>query len=307
MSSASGNRYCTVGDAEAMSGWEVPEVRTQPVKRDDELRNEIETQEVGDGEIALWWLTQASWVVKFKSCTVVIDPWWRDLFAGDVWGKLLGEYPLRPENFPNPDYVFCTHWHDDHLCPITLPKIAEAFPDTKFIVPSRSFDILVEWGISAERIIPTNGHRTQSVGQLTFKAVPAAHMELDFNEDGDSWYVGYVINCDGVTLYHMGDGQPWPGWHTAIGKAADSLGSGLDVALLCINGNDNLSHVQAVDLIEKIQPNATIPMHYGMDPGNTVEPQIYIDELGKRLPEYPCDIALHGGGFIYHQGSLSVI
>ena len=87
----------------------------------------------------------------------------------------------------------------------------------------------------------------------------------------------------------------------------DSVGSRLDVALLCINGNDNLNHVQAVDLIEKIEPNATIPMHYGMDPGNTVEPQIYIDELGKRLPEYPCDIALHGQGFIYHQGCLSVI
>jgi|AP95_1055475.scaffolds.fasta_scaffold02637_5 L-ascorbate metabolism protein UlaG (beta-lactamase superfamily) len=305
--SATGNRYGAVGDGEVMSGWVVPELRTQPVNRDEELRQEIETQEVAIGEVALWWLTQASWVVKFKDCTVLIDPWWRDLFAGDVWGKLLGEYPLKPEDFPIPDYVFCTHWHDDHLCPNTLPRMAEAFPETKFIVPSRSLDLLVEWGISAERIIPTNGHRTQSVGPLTFKAIPAAHMELDFDEEGDSWYVGYVINCAGTTLYHMGDGQPWPGWHTSIERAVESLGTGLDVALLCINGNDNLSHVQAVDLIERVRPKATIPMHYGMDPDNTVEPQIYVDELGERLPEYPCDVALHGQGFLYRDGSLTVI
>ena len=290
-----------------MTDWSVPDERTQPVLRDEKLRKQIEETEIHGGEVGLWWLTQASWMVKFASCTVVIDPWWRDINAGDVWGKLLGEYPMRPEELPSPDYVFCTHWHDDHLCPVSLPRIARTFPRTKFIVPSRSVNLLVDWGIEETRIIPTNGHRTETVGQITFKAIPAAHMELDFNEDGDSWYVGYMIECDDVTLYHMGDGQPWPGWHTSIEKASKDLGGKLDVALLCINGNDNLSHVQAVDVIEKVKPIATIPMHYGMDPHNTVDPQIYADELRARLPEYPCTIANHGGGFKYIGNRLEVL
>ncbi|MDP7001725.1 MAG: MBL fold metallo-hydrolase [Candidatus Poseidoniaceae archaeon] len=301
------NRYGILCNANNMSGWEVPQSRIQPALRDEELRQQIENSEFAPSSAGLWWLTQASWVVKFNSLTIAIDPWWRDLFAGDVWGKLLGEYPLKPEGFPRLDYVFCTHWHDDHLCPESLPRLASTFPETKFIVPSRSLDQLTDWGIDVERIIPTNGHRTQSIGGLTFKAIPAAHMELDFDEEGDSWYVGYVIECDGVTIYHMGDGQPWPGWHTSIEKAATALGDGLDIALLCINGNDNLSHIQAVDLIEKIEPKAAIPMHYGMDPHNTVSPQIYVDELSARLPEYPCMVAEHGRGLRFADDSLQVI
>ena len=290
-----------------MSGWVVPEKRTQPKLRDEELRNQIQNTEVNNGEVGLWWLTQASWLVKFETCTIAIDPWWRDIHAGDVWGKLLGEYPLKPHDFPVPDYVFCTHWHDDHLCPITIPEIARTFADTKFIVPSRSVDLLVEWGIEPNRIIPTNGHRTDSVGGLRFKAIPAAHMELDFDEDGNSWYVGYVIECDGICIYHMGDGQPWPGWHTAIDQASKTLSDGLDIALLCINGNDNLSHIQAVDVIEKVMPKAAIPMHYGMDPNNTVDPQIFVEELKHRLPNYPCHIPVHGGGFKLSSGKIEVL
>ena len=86
-----------------MTDGSVPDVRTQPVLRDEELQSQIGETEIHDGEVGLWWLTQASWLVKFASCTVAIDPWWRDINERDVWGKLLGEYPLRPEELPFPD------------------------------------------------------------------------------------------------------------------------------------------------------------------------------------------------------------
>lgn len=310
--------------------------RTQPIQRGQELRHSIQDFTPQPGEVGLWWLTQAAWLLKFPSCTIVIDPWWRDLFAGDMWAKLLGEYPLEPEDFPAPDLVLCTHWHDDHLCPESIPRMAQAFPNTRFVIPSRSVELVESWGVERSRIIPTNGHRTERVGPLTLKAVPAAHMELDFDEDGSSWYVGYVIECDGVCIYHMGDGQPWPGWHTAIGKAATDLTAhltrkgnqsgepsgaegvgnngekggqdgGLDVALLCINGNDNLSHIQAVDLIQKVEPKAAIPMHYGMDPDNTVDPAIYVEELARRIPQFPCTVAEVGEGLHFSKDSLKVM
>ncbi|GEM_PF-512234 len=292
--------------------------RNQPFMRSEELSAQIEEFQPKHGGAGLWWLTQASWFVKFPSCSVVIDPWWRDLFAGDMWAKLIGEFPLAPEEYPAPDYVFCTHWHDDHICPETLPRMAKAFANTKFIIPSRSVDLLLSWGIEAERIISSNGHRQQSIGPLSFKAIPAAHMELDFDEDGCSWYVGYVLECDGVSLYHMGDGKPWPGWHTAITKAVNSLSAKegsrsnegesaqLDIALLCINGNDNLSHIEAVDLITVVKPKVAIPMHYGMDPDNTVDPLIYHKELSKRLPDFPCTIPQVGRALFFENGDLTI-
>ncbi len=63
-----------------MGDWEIPESRTQPVNRGTSLRVEMESSI--DAKIAAWWLTQASWMVRFQNGPLVlIDPWWRDLFA----------------------------------------------------------------------------------------------------------------------------------------------------------------------------------------------------------------------------------
>ena len=34
----------------------------------------------------------------------------------------------------------------------------------------------------------------------------------------------------------------------------------------------------------EVEPELIVPMHYGMDPGNTVDPQIFVDEISDRFP-----------------------
>ena len=166
-----------------MADWVVPEHRTQPVCRGAELK--IEMGSPIEAPIAAWWLTQASWMVRFQDGPLVlIDPWWRDLFAGDRWGKLLGEFPLEPEEHPEPDLVLCTHWHDDHICPESIPRLATHFPNLRFVVPNRSVDMLTGWGIEQSRIIPMMGSDSTCVDGINIHAIPAAHEELDINEDG---------------------------------------------------------------------------------------------------------------------------
>lgn len=262
-----------------MADGVVPEVRTQPVKRDAALREEmLEPLESG---LAAWWLTQASWMVRFGSGPLVlIDPWWRDLFAGDRWGKLLGEFPLDPEAHPEPDLVLCTHWHDDHICPVSIPRLAAHFPNLRFVVPNRSIDLLTGWGIDADRLIPMKGADSVEVDAMRIHAIPAAHEELDVNEDG-AWYLGYTVSHGGRTVLHMGDSRPYPGWHEAFRSAEPHY----DLVFACINGNDNLRHDEAVDLALALNPDLIVPMHYGMDPGNTVDPVIFVDEIEARAPD----------------------
>ena len=272
-----------------MADWVVPESRTQPVNRGDALRAEMESPI--DSRIAAWWLTQASWMVRFQNGPLVlIDPWWRDLFAGDRWGKLLGEFPLEPEEHPEPDLILCTHWHDDHICPESIPRLATHFPSVKFVVPNRSIDILTGWGISKDRIIPMMGSDSATVEGIEIHAIPAAHEELDINEDG-AWYLGYVLKFDDSTVLHMGDSRPYPGWHSAFEMASDHY----DLIFACINGNDNLRHDEAVDLAMVLKPKLIVPMHYGMDPGNTVDPQIFVDEISDRFPTQAYSIPEVGG------------
>ena len=273
-----------------MSDWIVPESRTQPVLRGAPLKQEME-QSI-DSSIAAWWLTQASWMVRFQDGPIVlIDPWWRDLFAGDRWGKLLGEFPLEPEEHPCPDLILCTHWHDDHICPVSIPRLAKAFPDVQFVAPNRSVDLLVGWGIPSSRIIPMMGSDSVQIDNITVHAIPAAHEELDINENG-AWYLGYALSFGASTILHMGDSRPYSGWHEAFQKAAPN---GYDLVFACINGNDNLRHDEAVDLAIALTPTLIVPMHYGMDPGNTVDPQIFVDEIEHRAPEQMYCIPEVGG------------
>ena len=264
-----------------MGDWVVPESRTQPVNRGDSLRVEMESPI--DSRIATWWLTQASWMVRFQNGPLIlIDPWWRDLFAGDRWGKLLGEFPLEPEEHPEPDLVLCTHWHDDHICPVSIPRLAAHFPSLRFVVPNRSVDLLTGWGISEDRIVTMMGSDSTHVQGIDIHAIPAAHEELDITEDG-AWYLGYAIEFNGSSVLHMGDSRPYPGWHQAFQNAVQNY----DLVFACINGNDNLRHDEAVDLALALEPKLIVPMHYGMDPGNTVDPQIFADEITQRAPEQP--------------------
>jgi L-ascorbate 6-phosphate lactonase len=282
-------------------GWVVPEHRTVPDMAGEELRQAIEETTVERGEVAVCWLTQASWLVKFRTCTVLIDPWWRDLEAGDQWGKLLGEFPLAPDEFPHIDYIFCTHWHDDHICPTTLPKLAEQFPAAKFVVPLRSRKMIIEMGIPRGRIHSMHGNDSGQLSKgLSFFSIPAAHEELDVDDRGAHTYLGFLIRCDGTTVFHMGDSRPYPNWVSNIQRAARLLcveGTGeapIDIAMLCINGNDNLRHDEACDLAEILDVGLAIPMHYGMDPGNTVDPQIFVDEVESRGDKIPYMIATPG-------------
>ena len=272
-----------------MADWVVPESRTQPVNRGGALRAEMESPI--DSRIAAWWLTQASWMVRFQNGPLIlIDPWWRDLFAGDRWGKLLGEFPLEPEEHPEPDLILCTHWHDDHICPESIPRLAAHFPSVKFVVPNRSVNLLTEWDISEDRIIPMMGSDSTTVDGIEIHAVPAAHEELDITEDG-AWYLGYVLKFNESTVLHMGDSRPYPGWHSAFQNAANHY----DLIFACINGNDNLRHDEAVDLAMVLEPKLIVPMHYGMDPGNTVDPQIFADEISDRYPTQSYVIPEVGG------------
>ena len=263
--------------------------RTRPVRAGDDLREEMETTALARGQLAAWWLTQASWMVKFgNGGFALIDPWWRDLSVDDHWQKLLGEFPLEPEAHPVPDLIACTHWHDDHICPVSIPRLAAAFPATPILIPNRSLELFTVWGVPEDQLVPMLGDDMATVigpsgAMFEVRAVPAAHMHLDIDENGSN-YLSYLISDGDSTVLHMGDSRPWEGWHLAIRNAIAGLGEKLDLAFVCINGNDNLRHDEAVDLALEFEPTLTVPMHYGMDPGNTVDPVIFVDEMAHRAP-----------------------
>jgi L-ascorbate metabolism protein UlaG (beta-lactamase superfamily) len=94
---------------------------------------------------------------------------------------------------------------------------------------------------------------------------------LDTDEQGGHLYLGYVVEAEGVRLYHSGDSLFYDGLVEQLGSEP------FDVLFLPINGRDprrgvagNMSAAEAVALATVVRPRYLVPHHYDMFTFNTV-------------------------------------
>ena len=101
------------------------------------------------------WLGQSGVKVKSPSCTLYIDPYLshsvESLDSPDLVRRV--PIPFSPNEVTDADFVLVTHEHIDHCDPHTLPLIAKASPQAKFLGPSAVLSILSGWGLSSDRLI----------------------------------------------------------------------------------------------------------------------------------------------------------
>src|SRR5947209_5872656 len=107
--------------------------RTPALKLGAALRDEIRTTQVGSGQVAIWWLGQATFCFKFGQTVVYTDPFYR---TENQEPKSMQEMPLKPEEFTGAELICCTHEHTDHIDPETLPGAAAASPKAKVVIPA---------------------------------------------------------------------------------------------------------------------------------------------------------------------------
>ena len=176
----------------------------------------------------------------------------------------------------NAQVVFCSHEHVDHTDPRTLKPLSQASPRAIIVGSSWSRDMLLEAGVAEGRIRVPKLDAPSQVSGLAFTAVPSAHYGLDSDpERGHRWF-GYVIELNGVTLYHSGDTILHDG-------LVDRLkGASVDIACLPVNGRDfwrehrgiigNLDAREAAELAATIGADVLIPMHNDMFAANHASP-----------------------------------
>ena len=233
------------------------------------------------GEVNLYWLGQAGFVLEFAGRRVLIDPYLSDSLARKYRDtrythvRMMAS-PIAPEQLTWLDLVLCTHRHTDHMDPDTLQPLAAAVPDLRFVVPRASLsEAAKRCGVTADRLIGVNaGDDVEPLPGLRLRPLASAHEAVDVDADGQHEWLGYVIDVAGVRVYHSGDCIPYPGLVESVRKMAPQL------ALLPVNGRDaqrigngvpgNFTLDEALAICHEAQVPVMVAHHYGLFDFNTV-------------------------------------
>ncbi len=267
-------------------------MRIEPVLLPPDGLAGLLAQPGADG-VQLAWLGQAGFLLRAGEQVVLIDPYLSDHLARKYRDALYSHErvmpaPIEADGLPRVDLVICTHRHGDHMDPGTLPALAQAYPECRFVVPAAEAAFAEEIGLPAGRTVPAEAGvqlRPLPGLDLVLDPLPAAHERFEQDQEGRHHFLGYVISLHGLRLYHSGDCVPYEG----LAEAVRALAPGL--ALLPVNGRDaaltasgimgNFTLGEAIELCQAAGVPVLVPHHFGLFAFNTADPA-EIDAAARR-------------------------
>ena len=259
-----------------------------------------------ENQIALLYLGQEGFLIKTKNKYILIDGYLSDYVDQNCCSqevKWVRNYPspISGEELSFVDYVFCTHGHADHADPDTLSAINRVNTKAMYIVPNPIVPMICSFGISEKNIIPAKADMEITLGEICVMPIPAAHEQLNQDENGDYCELGYKIEMGGTTLFHSGDCCVYDGLEERL--------CGVDIAMLPINGRDyyrlsnnivgNMDSKEAVILSQRIHAKLLIPMHFDLYEINSVNPAHFVDCLQRINPKQGFHIFAVGETYIF--------
>ena len=157
--------------------------------------------------IPLQLLGQSGCRLSFPNSTIYIDPYLSNSVQELEDPSLERQVPIAyaPETVTDADWVLITHDHMDHCDPHTLPELAAASPQARFMGPPPVLQKLKEWGIAAERLFIAHEAWSDLADSLKIRAIPAAHPEIERDGEGNLSCVGYLIKYVDKKIYIAGD------------------------------------------------------------------------------------------------------
>jgi L-ascorbate 6-phosphate lactonase len=267
---------------------------------DKGLIERMEALDVVPNSLGFYGLGQVGVAIKGPDGTIYVDPYLTD-YGGEE-GRIPRNFPppIGPEEITNASYVLVTHEHVDHFDPETLGPIASSSSRSYFYGPYTCDFLSV--GVDPERASEPEAGQAFDAGSARVTAIPSAHTELEQSDSGYP-YFGYVIEWNGVTVYHAGDTVIYDGLIETLRRWR------LDVMFVPINGRDyfrtargiigNTDFREAAELAETLDVALTIPTHYDLIAGNTQNPAHFVDYF-YRLNPSRCHHFLRLGELYYY-------
>lgn len=267
----------------------------EPVLKDQALLMDIEQAIAPDEGIALWWLGQSGYVVKYQSTVIYIDPYLSESLTHKyaLTNKphvRMTASPLQPDLIHHADWILSSHKHTDHMDPQTLLPMMQASPTVRCVIAQAHWSHALAMGLPAERLLGVVADQSVMLTQdIQLLPIPSAHEQLETDALGHHVYLGFILKLGRFTLYHSGDTIPYPGLMQRL------LAQRIDLAMLPINGRDARRHAlgtpgnctieEALCLATLAGVGTLVPHHYDLFTFNTVPAQQFKDWAQEAFPQ----------------------
>lgn len=257
----------------------------QPLQKDETLLHDIQSAKATPDALHLWWLGQSGYLVQWQGQHLLLDPYLSDSLTKKYANTAkphvrMTELAIAPARLDFIDVVTSSHNHTDHLDGETLGPLLRVNPQLQVIVSAANRAFAADrLQVATKRLTAITLDQPITVGAFTFHAVPAAHEQIEQDEQGHHKFIGLIVEAGPWTIYHSGDTVLYDGMVERLQRWP------IDLALLPINGRDpqrgvagNLSGAEAVQVAKAIGARLVIPGHYEMFEFNTVTPAEFIQQ-----------------------------
>ncbi len=256
-------------------------------------------KEVRTGQASMVYLGHCGWALKTESHLLVFDYW-------SGWGTTPDEPALvnghiDPAEIADLDVcVFVTHEHSDHFDPVIF-EWADRLPNVTYVYGFRP-ELLPQYreaGYPGPEYVYVGPRESATVDGMEVRTVAA-------NDAG----VGFLVDVDGLTLFHAGDHAGWAegerdGYIAEIDYIAPFV-DGLDMAFVNVTGCHTHDPEALLEgnlyTIRTLEPRLIIPTHGAGREYVYEEAREAASEAGVQVPF--CCPANRGDSYFYGPNGL---
>ena len=217
------------------------------------------------------WLCQAGFLFDVGGKRIAVDPYLTNSCVRLNKGlDRMMPVPISAEQL-KPDYVFFSHDHQDHFDAESVASLYKLYKDCFFAGPDSTNTHFKRMKLDGLRFQTLIKNCEFDFKYFSVKPVVAHH--------SDPLALGYVFDFDGRKIYFSGDTEYSSALSYEVLKAANGK---VDMVFVVINGKGgNMNWHEAVKLVAELKPRQAVPMHYGLFPANTENPNPFKKEVEK--------------------------